>query len=600
MAERLHAKLTGQKAEAFCPTGDGNGQDNSCSSREGGGDEEEHPAYRSSSGVETVNDIRVYRNPTLETAKAWLQKFGPLRGMTNKSTGETFIWPANRAWHVEVAQALGFGKGDLESREGQRTDVNIPGRWVAHTPTTLEKMLSASGRKAVMASGGSEGEFMLSLAEAFCPTGEGHGQDNSCPPASKGSGGDDRNSDEASDKADFDREGRQAAADVKSASTAKAHEPVKPNYNEGDPVDRQGKVRALGVQLSEMKPEVRSAVEAIEKEYPPADPEANDTYLRHVVSLDEHGKPKFTPARERLHQRMLDEVRAHVPPSQGQPEFVLMGGGPSSGKSTVVDAGLVTLDQNTVRLNVDDDFKFKIPEYVAMTKAGDQRAAMFAHEESSTLAKRAMSESFADSQNVMLDGTGDAGLKSVLKKIDEAHAAGYKTRAEYMSNSIENALKLADRRGQKTGRYVPRQLLINTHKNVSQIVPELIKSGKVDFLRVWDTDASTPEGRPSPRLIAEAHGSALKIIDPKLWEKFLAKAHWQEATQEATMTDETFDPPIPLYRQHEILSEVVSGLEQNEYDSPAEAEFRAATLANVRELRSNPAFKSFDMIQDWE
>ena len=643
-AQKLYDNIKGgdQPAiEAFCP-GEGP-RDNSCSSRGGSGEitSDDLPDRSKSSGVEEINDVRVYRNPTLDAAKKWLAKYGPIRGMTNQSTGETFIWPANKAWHVEVAQALGFGEGELQSRTGQTSDRDLPNRWHAMSASDLDRAWRTRKQVAVKASGWSEGEFILRLQEAFCPTGEGQGQDNSCPPSNKGDGEQGQPHDErgatsitkgekyrtvkASARTSIDQTvdllkdrgyemNTVGKTDLKSGTTTytltkngQSHEVgakdiakflatqnddlpgvrTRTPYNEGDPVESKGKTRALGEHPSDMKPEVAKAFHEAEAKYPPVDPDANDTFLRQVVSLDDKGNPKFTPEREALHQGMVDEVRAHVRPATGQPEFVLMGGGPASGKSSLLEQGRVDLDPETVKLNVDDDFKFKIPEYAAMTRAGDPMAAAVAHEESSHLAKRAMSESFAAKQNVSLDGTGDGSEKSVLKKVAEARAAGYKVRAEYVTKPIGDAIAWAEKRARETGRAVPRTVLENTHRAVAKIVPKLIAAGAFDQFRLWDTGESeaNPDRpgklRAKVRLVAQAEGTNLKIVNAELWKKFLARA--EAGVMEARMAEQPDD--MPRWRQREIIAQVARGITDDPQDTNEEAAFRKAITADVDEMR---------------
>ena len=872
MAQRMYDSIKGSQdtQEAYCPTGPGGGEDNSCSSQDGSGDEE-HPAMRSSSGVEDLNSVRAYRNPTPQIAKAWLQRFGPLRGMRNMSTGDTYIWPANKAWHVEVAQALGFKEGDLEPRTGQAFDRDTENRWHIQSADKLDQLFAKRKRVPIAAQTDyNQGEFEINLSEAFCPTGEGQGQDNSCPPANKGDGstsaGDsagspaqnDRNTgaDERGATAIFQgqkyrttspkarvsldqtadllkergyelnpqghtdlktgtttyevtKDGRkyrvdagtlakflttedenlppptkadylqQAAANLNSlsrtakgtvdtsstankaanmaantgdeaASKAKAnfastlsqlhdergrefnnpqdtlafvdgigqkinagivkdgvllrnedspkypytpvaklaqareqfaqefaerlkngdpvetaawvhwrvnftdhfyadgcgktsealadyvlmrageqlpqnidrdkwfaaaardtYDPGKPEsytnnpsyrawvshyaflvnpagipWEDGKPLKGINKTNALGVRVSDMKPEVAKAFLEAEKPYPPHDPGANDTLLRHAIG--QHGVlTVFTPEREQLHQEIIDRVRKGVPPEIGQAEFVLMGGGPAAGKSSLLQQGRIALRGNTVKLNVDDDFKDRIPEYQAMLNSGDPMAAAVAHEESSILAKRAMRESFLANQNVLLDGTGDGSEKSVLKKIEEARAKGYAIRAEYVTKPIKDAAAWAAEREKEKGRAVPPTILEKTHRTIAKILPGLVEKGAFDHFRLWDTSQSEPDpDRPGKvrarlQLVASAQGKSLKIENVELWKAFLNRANQgvMEAQQMETADD------LPRWRQREIIAQTHRGVTDNPFDTDQEAEFRKAIAADLAAMQ---------------
>lgn len=358
---------------------------------------------------------------------------------------------------------------------------------------------------------------------------------------------------------------------------------------------------ALNVPIASMKPETQKAIASIESTYKPANPEGSDSLTRHATEVN--GKPTFTPERQKLHDELVGEVRGQAKPhTDGKPEFVLMGGGPASGKTAVKDTGKLNFREHHVSVNADDDFKFKIPEYRAMVETGDKRAAVYAHEESSHLAKRAVAESLAAKQNVVLDGTGDAGLDNVLKKVREAKAAGFDVRAEYMTKPIDQALAWSEDRMKKSGRFVPMSLLAHTHRKVSEVVPALIASGEVPHLRVWDTQLSEPDPdrpgklRAKVRLVAEARGKELTIADEGLWRDFLDKAKWHGPTREAE-GDEMADD-VDFHRAQQIASEVANGVRSMRGDSKAEAALRAELVIEIDDLLSRDDVKSIELIRD--
>ena len=236
-----------------------------------------------------------------------------------------------------------------------------------------------------------------------------------------------------------------------------------------------------------------------------------------VDSMTKHTGPEgvLTPERKSLHDKLVRGARSGVQASES-PEFVLMGGGPASGKSTVVSQGLIHLPSDHVLID-SDQFKAKLPEYQEMTAAKDPRAAMFAHEESSHLAKRTMRESFGAKQNVVLDGTGNASLAGVEAKAAQAHAAGYKVRGEYVTCDTETAVARNAERGQRTGRMVPETFVRDTHRNISRIFPQAVQKGVFDEANLWDTNGAAPV------LVASAKGNALTIHSLPHWNNFLAK-----------------------------------------------------------------------------
>lgn len=111
---------------AFCPTGEGGGQDNSCSSSGGTDDDADEidfsspgdarslyldvpdPEHWSHQGKAWVDEgVEIELNPSLEGLKVWSRR-GPVKIMP---LGKQLIaWDNEDVHHVPVARALGYGK----------------------------------------------------------------------------------------------------------------------------------------------------------------------------------------------------------------------------------------------------------------------------------------------------------------------------------------------------------------------------------------------------------------------------------------------------------------------------------------------------------
>lgn len=281
----------------------------------------------------------------------------------------------------------------------------------------------------------------------------------------------------------------------------------------------------------------------LEKHFPPANPLGVDALERHSTGVDEKGRPVYSAQRQALHATIAAKLRGHVPASQDK-TYHLMGGGPASGKSSVIKMGLVKIPEHHVHLD-SDQIKGELPEMVALRHAGDMRAADYVHEESSDLAKKLQSASFGDGQDVILDGTGDSSVESMEKKIKEARSHGYKVHASYTTCSVDEAVRrnvirayggekarsmgyhVNDKEMQQKpeGRLPPEDMLRAVHKGVSTVLPEAIKKGLFDHLTLHDTEHRDAEGKPV--LVATAQGTQLQVHHPELWEKFLGKANVQ-------------------------------------------------------------------------
>lgn len=184
-----------------------------------------------------------------------------------------------------------------------------------------------------------------------------------------------------------------------------------------------------------------------------------------------------------------------------------MGGGSASGKGHVIKVGAITIPEGTVSID-SDDIKTRIPEYNDMLKGTEEegeKAAGYAHEESSALAKRIQSISLQLNYNTLLDGTGNGSDKSLLSKIEEGRNHGFKIVGEYVTIPTEEALIRADKRAKRTGRKIDEEVIKNIHKRVTQ---KALKFAELfDEIRVYDnTD--------TPKLIAEG-GDGKKLMPLK-------------------------------------------------------------------------------------
>jgi len=225
---------------------------------------------------------------------------------------------------------------------------------------------------------------------------------------------------------------------------------------------------------------------------------------------DAEGNWQFTPERQAMHDSIVKKSVDGVP-SSADPTYVVMGGGPAAGKSTILEGGGVKLPPNTVEVN-SDHIKTQLPEWGTSGK----NAASVTHAESSYIAKRTQAAAFERKQNIVLDGTGDTSPKSMTGKIDTAHAAGYKVEAHYVTLPTELAIQNAATRAAKTGRHVPDEVIRTTHAGVSTTFPAV--ATKFDSVKLYDTSV-----RGTARVIAEGGAGVLNIVDKVAYDGFLAK-----------------------------------------------------------------------------
>lgn len=254
----------------------------------------------------------------------------------------------------------------------------------------------------------------------------------------------------------------------------------------------------------------------------------------HSVSryVDKDGH--LTPERAAVHDRAIEKLFAGKKPVQeGQQKvFTFLGGGAASGKGNFTrpksedetgyrNADFYGIPDNVVQATIDpDEFKKDIPEYDVVSGMLDRdKAASFAHEESSALGKRAMALAFENGYNCTYDGTGDGSYDSVMGKIIQARNAHYKVDAVYCTRDIDNAIEAALARAKKQKRYVDPETVANIHRKVSVILPQVVS--EFDHCRLYDHDGE------KPRLIMECRrGEKPVIYDQDLYKKFLDKANY--------------------------------------------------------------------------
>lgn len=172
-----------------------------------------------------------------------------------------------------------------------------------------------------------------------------------------------------------------------------------------------------------------------------------------------------------------------------------------------------------------DKIKGMIPEYKKMLGSGDsiliQKAAAYVHEESSMISKRIQERAMREGIASVFDGINNISADKVLKKVAllKEQSMGRRIRADYVSLDTDLSLKLAAARAKKTGREVPLEVIIESNRGVSAMMPEVIKRKIFDELYLWDSNVNG-----TPRLILKQIDGVLSIENKELYQRFLEKA----------------------------------------------------------------------------
>jgi len=204
----------------------------------------------------------------------------------------------------------------------------------------------------------------------------------------------------------------------------------------------------------------------------------DDPLLRETITIS--GR-----ARQDLRRGIVDQHFQSTSPNQyGRPILFLMGGGGGAGKTTAMaklaGAGVIPDTSTAVTVNA-DEIKEMIPEFGKIKSVGDWRAAVTVHEESSLLTKavqlRAMGaaadqveESLkpylptasSGKYNLVIDGTM-ADERKGLRLISDAVDRGYHVVMMGVITKPSDAVARAKSRGERSGRFVPNDILFNAH-----------------------------------------------------------------------------------------------------------------------------------------
>lgn len=173
---------------------------------------------------------------------------------------------------------------------------------------------------------------------------------------------------------------------------------------------------------------------------------------------------RWTPEREALHKRIINEFLHGADPGQKEPVAIFMGGLTGAGKTSATKGRLKLLGK--VNVNA-DDIKEKLPEY-------DGWNAAYLHEESSHIADKLMAIAARTKRHIVYDGTMKTygtDKSGTLGRIKTLSKAGYRLEARFVDVDIDTSVDRAVNRfinGEKHdarkknkvgGRYVPLRLI---------------------------------------------------------------------------------------------------------------------------------------------
>lgn len=223
-------------------------------------------------------------------------------------------------------------------------------------------------------------------------------------------------------------------------------------------------------------------------------------------------KNDYTEARKKLHEDVISEAfRGKTPPPADEKIAVVMMGGTASGKSTMLRKSGIA-NENFVHVDA-DSIKEKLPEYKEAIGYKWRGAAAFAHEESSTIAKTAVSRAVGGGFNVVIDGTG-ANVEKFMRQVSYLKESGYHVHLMMPDQDKGQAVKDAEKRANHTGRYVPSHFIESAYEKIPGNffkVAKIADSAELfdrrrDGKRVWSKDAAGVETAHDPDFLSKFPG----------------------------------------------------------------------------------------------
>lgn len=198
----------------------------------------------------------------------------------------------------------------------------------------------------------------------------------------------------------------------------------------------------------------------------------------------EKGGGDYPAERKALHEQWITEaLNVEGPRPSEQKTVFLMAGGPAAGKSTILKSLLNDEARRRMVVVDPDGIKEKIPEYQQAVAANARNAAAMAHEESSDVAGEIRRRAIEAGKHVLLDGTLK-NHKKYKKLIQEFKEKGYSCRIIMVDIDAPSAIQFAQKRAERTGRWVPLEILESAYPAVRESFLELHEI--VDDFQVYD------------------------------------------------------------------------------------------------------------------
>jgi predicted ABC-type ATPase len=187
---------------------------------------------------------------------------------------------------------------------------------------------------------------------------------------------------------------------------------------------------------------------------------------------------RYTDTRLMLHEKIISETKGNAPCKvQNQPIAILTGGAPGSGKSTFIKKFASWMDDGTKVVKIDADaIRAKLPEYKGWN-------AFNTHAETKDIVNRLLEDVGNPCEHdIIYDGTMNKA-DNYRPLIEKLRGLGYKIFIIYIEVPKKVSIERAMGRYQRSGRYVPLEVIDEVFDKGLTAYEQLIKEAD-GYIRV--------------------------------------------------------------------------------------------------------------------
>jgi predicted ABC-type ATPase len=194
-------------------------------------------------------------------------------------------------------------------------------------------------------------------------------------------------------------------------------------------------------------------------------------------SLHTDAQGNYSAARQAVHRKLIDEFKHQRPcVVNGKPIAVLTGGAPGSGKTHFLKGFAPWMNSDKVYHIDADAVRAKLPEYKGWN-------ADNSHEETSDIVKEMLNSIGQPCKHdLVYDGTMNKA-KKYLPLVDKLKKLGYEVLVIYMEVPRQVSVSRAMERYQRTGRYVPIEVIDEVYENGLEAYERVIEQAD-GYIRV--------------------------------------------------------------------------------------------------------------------